>query len=150
MGLNRNNSNSPDYPSWDKMDHLTYLTMKPAIFETEDVKKMLQKDLVCANCGHPVTKVAEKIDVRGRHDHSFTNLGYLVRLGCFRNAQGCVGIQRISKGYSWFRGYSWQIQVCRECFTQLGWKYMSQNNSFYGLIFNMLREDETEKTDDNK
>jgi len=149
MAFNRNNSNSPEYPSWDKKDHLTYLQKAPSIFETEDDRKVLQKDLVCANCGHPVTMVAEKTDIHGRHDHSFTNLGYLVQLGCFRNAPGCIGIQGISNGYSWFRGYSWQIQVCQDCYAQLGWKYMSQNESFYALIFNMLREKEPEKTDDN-
>jgi len=132
---------------YEEIDHLTYLKKKPSIFEDEDDNKMLQKSLICAACGNHVTKVSEKIEVRGRHDHTFTNLGYPVQLGCFRNASGCSGVERISHGYSWFRGYSWQIQVCGKCFSQLGWKYMSQNDSFYGLIFNMLREDEPEETD---
>jgi hypothetical protein len=42
-------------------------------------------------------------------------------------------------------GYSWQIQLCRNCYTQLGWKYMSQDDSFYGLIFKMLREEKPEE-----
>ncbi|MBW1763719.1 MAG: hypothetical protein JRJ23_03100 [Deltaproteobacteria bacterium] len=129
--------------------HLTYLKKPSSLFETEEDKKMGQTNLICADCGHPVTKVSEKIDIFARHDHSFTNLGYLVELGCYRNAPGCIGIQRISNGYSWFRGYSWQIQLCQECFSQLGWKYMNDNESFYGLIFNMLKEDKPEETDDN-
>jgi hypothetical protein len=53
--------------------------------------------------------------------------------------------QSIPNGYSWFRGYAWQIQLCRNCFTQLGWKYMSQEDSFYGLGFKLLREEKPEK-----
>jgi hypothetical protein len=130
--------------SWGESDHLTYLEKRPSIFEDEDREKAGQKNLVCASCGHLVTKVSEKIDVRGRHDHSFGNLGYLVKLGCFRNAPGCTGVGRVSHGYSWFPGYAWQIQVCQKCYTQLGWKYMTRYDSFYGLIFGVLREEESE------
>ena len=129
--------------SWGESEHLTYLEKRSSIFEDEDGGKAGQKNLVCASCRHLVTKVSEKIDVRGRHDHSFGNLGYPVKLGCFRNAQGCTGVERVSHGYSWFPGYAWQIQVCRECYTQLGWKYMTQHDSFYGLIFGVLREEES-------
>ena len=131
--------------SWGVSDHLSYLEDRLPIFEDEYEKKIGRKNLVCASCGHLVTKVSEKIRVLGRHDHSFGNLGYLVKLGCFRNAPGCFGIDRISFGYSWFRGFSWQIQLCRQCYTQLGWKYMDQDESFYGLIFGMLREEEPEE-----
>ena len=129
--------------SWGESDHLTYLEKRLSIFEDEDAGKIGQKNLVCAACGHLVTKVSEKIDVRGRHDHSFGNLGYPVKLGCFGNAPGCTGVERVSHGYSWFPGYAWQIQVCQKCYTQLGWKYMTQHESFYGLIFGVLREEES-------
>ena len=129
--------------SWGESEHLTYLEKRPMIFDDEDGGKAGQKNLVCASCRHLVTKVSEKIDVRGRHDHSFGNLGYLVKLGCFRNAPGCIGVESVSHGYSWFPGYAWQIQVCENCFSQLGWKYMTQYDSFYGLIFGTLREEES-------
>lgn len=129
--------------SWGESEHLTYLEKRLSIFEDEDAGKSGQKNLVCSPCGHLVTKVSEKIEVRGRHDHSFGNLGYLVKLGCFRDAPGCFGVERISHGYSWFPGYAWQIQVCRDCYTQLGWKFTTQDDSFYGLIFGMLREEES-------
>jgi len=87
----------------------------------------------------------EKIEVRGRHNHDFPYYGHIVRLGCYRNAPGCMGIERVSNGYSWFRGYSWQIQLCRDCYVQLGWKFMSQDDSFYGLVFKMLREEKPEE-----
>jgi len=130
---------------WGKSDHLTYLENRLSIFEDEYSEKTGHKDLVCASCGHFVTKVSEKIEVRGHHDYSFGNLGYLVKLGCFRNAPGCIGLTRISNGYSWFRGYAWQIQVCQHCNDQLGWKYIKQDNRFFGLIFGMLREEEPEE-----
>ena len=135
----------PQHPSWEESDHLTYLEKRDSIFENEDDKKIRKKNLICANCKHPITKVSEQIEIYGRHDHTFTNLGYVVKLGCFRNALGCTGVQGVSHGYSWFRGYAWQIQVCESCYTQLGWKYMARDESFYGLIFNTLREEEPEE-----
>jgi hypothetical protein len=133
-----------EHPSWAGMDHLKYLQRKFSIFKNEEDRKILEHDLYCAECGLEITKVNEKIEIFGRHDHSFGNLGFLVQLGCYRNASGCNGVQGVSHGYSWFRGFAWQIQVCKKCYTQLGWKYMSEEESFYGLIFNTLREEEEE------
>ena len=131
--------------SHEEVEHLSYLQRTPSIFKNEYDEKLGQMNLICASCNYPVTKVSEKIEVRGRHDYSFSLYGDIVRLGCFRNAPGCMGVQGVSSGYSWFRGYSWHIQVCRKCFDQLGWKYMSPHGSFYGLMFNMLREDKPEE-----
>ena len=140
--MSSDNDKHKGFPPWAGMDHLNYLKVHPLIIEND---KSYQLDLTCSECRHPITKVSERIEVFGRHDHAFTNLGYLVQLGCFRHAPGCLGVERISHGYSWFRGYAWQIQFCRYCFTQLGWKYISEDDSFYGLIFNTLREEETEE-----
>ena len=136
------------YSSKEDLDHLTYLENSLSVLEHDD--KMREWRLVCATCGHLVTMVSEKIDFRGRHHHDFPYYGSVVRLGCFRHAPGCVGVERISHGYSWFRGYSWQIQLCRSCYTQLGWKYMTQDDSFYGLVFKMLREEKPEESPDCK
>lgn len=143
--MSSDNDKHMGFPPWAGMDHLSYLKVDPLIIEYDESYKLPDKDLTCSECKHPVTKVSERVEVFGRHDHSFRNLGYLVQLGCFRDAPGCLGVQGISHGYSWFRGYAWQIQVCRNCYTQLGWKYMSEDESFYGLIFNTLREEETEE-----
>ncbi|MFH1491568.1 MAG: cereblon family protein, partial [Pseudomonadota bacterium] len=136
----KDSNEPPLHLSWDEMDHLSYLK-RHSIFENDDHDQMGETTLICASCSHPVTKVSEKTDALGRHDHAFSYYREIVRLGCFRNAPGCLGVERISHGYSWFRGYAWQIQVCRNCFTQLGWKYISPDDSFYGLIFNTLREE---------
>jgi hypothetical protein len=126
------------YLSKEDIDHLTYLEKRHSVFDHDDT--ISDWRLVCASCGHLVTRVGEKIDYRGRHHHDFPYFGGIVRLGCYRNAPGCVGVERISNGYSWFRGYSWQIQLCRNCYTQLGWKYLGRDDGFYGLVFKMLRE----------
>lgn len=147
MGSDKSDDFSPQLPSWRGRDHLPYLNEKLLIFEDEDQEKLGKRILVCAECGHPVTTVAESIRIRGRHDHDFRYFNDIVQLGCFRRAEGCVGVQRISTGYSWFRGYAWQIQVCGKCYTQLGWKYMSEEGSFYGLVFKTLRETESENSE---
>jgi hypothetical protein len=140
MNADREKGISPGYLSDDQTGHLTYLKWNFSLFDNEEDEKIRQTDLVCASCGLPVTKVSEKIDIRGRHDYGFTNLGYLIQLGCYRHAPGCIGVDRVSHGYSWFRGYAWDIQLCRNCYTQLGWKYIGHEDSFYGLVFKMLRE----------
>mgnify|MGYP000741862403 FL=1 len=137
----------PIYPksrAYRKVEHLSYLNRPPSLFEDEEDAAMKHTRLLCAACGHPVTKVAEKTEIFGRHDHAFPYYNQMVQLGCYRNAPGAIGVERISYGYSWFRGYAWQIQVCEKCYTQLGWKYLSQDDSFYGLVFNTLREETPE------
>jgi hypothetical protein len=133
------------YPHKEDLEHLTYLDREPSLFENEENGNFREWRLVCASCGHTVTTVYERMDVRGRHHHDFPYYGHIVRLGCYRSAPGCVGVERISHGYSWFRGYAWQIELCRNCHTQLGWKYMSQEDSFFGLVFKLLREEKPEK-----
>ena len=140
MNADREKGISPAYLKDDQTSHLTYLKWNFSLFDNEEDEKIRQKDLVCAACGHPITKVAEKIEVRGKHDYGFTNLGYPIVLGCYRHAPGCVGINRVSHGYSWFRGYAWDIQLCENCHTQVGWKYMGPKDIFYGLVFKMLQE----------
>ncbi|MBN1102870.1 MAG: hypothetical protein JXL84_05580, partial [Deltaproteobacteria bacterium] len=101
------------YPSKEDLDHLTYIEESGSILGPEEEDKIREWRLVCASCGHPICQVAEGIKVRGRHHHDFPYYGGIVRLGCYRNAPGCVGVDRVSNGYSWFRGYSWQIQLCQ-------------------------------------
>ena len=139
MEFNRNYGIFSESFTDEDFDHLPYLKESPSLFKDE-ADTLRKRILTCAACDHPVTSVSETINVQGRHDHTFRYYDTIVRLGCFRNADGCLGVQGISYGYSWFRGYAWQIQVCRNCYTQLGWKYMSEEESFYGLAFKMLRE----------
>ena len=131
----------PDRPIHQKVEHLTYLNRPPSLFEDESDEAWLRARLVCASCGHYVTTVSEKKNVFGRHDHAFPYFNHVVQLGSYAEAPGCNSVERVSYGYSWFRGYAWQIQVCENCYTQLGWKYTSPDDSFYGLVFKTLREE---------
>lgn len=150
MNFDETKSISPEYLSDDQTEHLTYLKWDFSIFGNEEDEKILDTQLVCAACEHPVTKVSEKIDFKGRHDFGFRNLGYLIQLGCFRHAPGCKGTRRVSHGYSWFRGYSWEIQLCKHCSAQLGWKYMTEEDSFYGLVFKMLCEEKPKEDNEDE
>lgn len=145
MNSKTNDPLFPDRPAYKKIEHLTYLNRLPSLFEDESDEDWRQTRLLCAACGHPVTQVAQKKDIFGRHDHAFPYFNQVVQLGCYAEAPGCLSVERISYGYSWFRGYAWQIQVCQNCYTQLGWKYTSPDDAFYGLVFHALREETPEE-----
>lgn len=97
--------------------------------------------ILCRNCRHPVTQPSERIEVASAHRHTFTNPnGYLFEIGCFRNADGCAATGIITDDFTWFRGYSWQIGICRKCQNHIGWMFRSIDDRFYGLILDRLTE----------
>ena len=97
-------------------------------------------EIICAACHRPITHVRERISVNGRHEHVFANPhGYIYQIGCFAAAPGCVLIGQAESFFSWFPGYSWQIALCGQCGTLLGWAYRSAESGFYGLILEKLR-----------
>jgi hypothetical protein len=96
---------------------------------------------VCAYCGRAITSWASRIEVNGLHAHSFTNPeGIRYRVGCFADAGGLVVVGPRSSYWTWFPGYSWQIELCRGCREQLGWYYRSPDGVFHGLILDRLVE----------
>jgi hypothetical protein len=42
--------------------------------------------------------------------------------------------------WTWFPGYSWQVELCGHCDEQLGWIYRSSDADFHGLILDRLIE----------
>lgn len=47
-------------------------------------------------------------------------------------------VDRASTEFSWFPGYAWQIAVCKECDTHIGWKFIAvtknlKPKTFFGL-----------------
>ena len=48
-------------------------------------------------------------------------------------------VEKPSIEFSWFPGYSWQIAICSQCYTHVGWKFAAVNNrnltprTFFGL-----------------
>jgi hypothetical protein len=95
--------------------------------------------LLCARCGHPITASGWARDVDGHHEHSFFNPhGYLFRIGCFRQAPGCVPRGEEHAAYSWFDGFTWQIAHCLGCDTHLGWGFRGAEDRFHGLVLDRL------------
>ncbi|HET7363420.1 MAG TPA: cereblon family protein [Burkholderiales bacterium] len=98
--------------------------------------------LLCARCGHAVTRQGERIEVDGAHEHRRTNpAGYRFHFGCFRAAPGCTTQGAATDEHTWFAGYAWRIANCASCLGQLGWRYERGADAFYGLIFERLAEE---------
>lgn len=98
-----------------------------------------EKRLFCAACRHAITHQDERIEVNGRHEHSCTNpAGYTFRIGCFREAGGCIGTGAATEAHTWFNGYAWRVAVCASCERHLGWRFEGPADHFHGLILERL------------
>ncbi|PCI29696.1 MAG: hypothetical protein COB67_03570 [SAR324 cluster bacterium] len=97
--------------------------------------------LRCKVCSHKIVKPKDKIEVQGGFDHNFLNpAGRVFHIGCFQDAQGCFATGGSSSEWSWFQGFTWQIALCNQCLSHLGWIFDSpqEQHSFYGLILDTL------------
>jgi hypothetical protein len=96
--------------------------------------------LACASCLGAVTTSAARIEVGGRHEHSFVNPhGLRFRIGCFA-AASAVPVGEASAYWTWFPGFQWQIELCAACGGHLGWRFLSADSTFHGLILDRLVE----------
>ncbi len=97
--------------------------------------------LACAACRVCITSDAARIEVGGRHEHTFANpFGYVYHIGCFAAAVGLARVGRPSAEFAWFPGYLWQIEPCAACGEHLGWWFQAAARGFHGLILNRLVE----------
>ncbi len=97
--------------------------------------------IFCRNCRFAVTSPSERIEVNSFHRHTFANPnGYLFEIGCFKEAEGCAATGMRTDEFTWFKGYFWQVGICRKCHNHLGWLFQSSGDYFYGLILNRLSE----------
>ena len=91
--------------------------------------------LVCRSCGLAITREDKRIMTAGAHRHTFFNpAGIVYELGCFSEAGGCVLVGPRSPEFSWFAGCLWQVALCRGCGKHLGWHFLGDGHSFFGLI----------------
>ena len=91
--------------------------------------------VLCSFCYGAVTDTDNCIAVNGSHSHIFANPhGYVFEIGCYKRAAGCVAMPAPSVEFSWFRGYHWQVAICKTCSSHLGWYFQSNESSFFGLI----------------
>lgn len=89
----------------------------------------------CRQCRTLITTSDAAIELAGQHQHVFTNpAGHIFTLVLFRHARCEVaGIPTLE--YTWFGGYAWQMALCGNCGSHLGWYYTHPEfPDFYGLI----------------
>jgi len=97
--------------------------------------------LACAGCLQAITTAAARTAVGGAHEHTFTNpAGFQFHIGCFARAAGCRAIGEPSTYWTWFAGYSWQVEHCSACGEHLGWLFRGQGHVFHGLVLDRLVE----------
>ncbi len=119
------------------VDHNQQVT--PQDIDDFDKKEFLH----CLECHYPITRKSERILMNEKYRHVFANPhGYIYQIGCFAQASGCVLASQESSHFSWFPGYTWQIALCGQCWTLLGWAFQASKNRFFGLILDKLTEEE--------
>jgi hypothetical protein len=95
--------------------------------------------IICKNCGHVITLPECIISVNGEHVHAFTNPGgFSYEIGCFSTAEGCVVYGDPTPEHTWFSGFRWSFSICSNCLVHLGWYYEREDESFFGLILDLL------------
>jgi hypothetical protein len=102
------------------------------------------KALACASCLRPVTTGAARTAVAGAHEHTFANpAGFQFHIGCFARAIGCLAVGEPSTHWTWFSGYSWQVEQCATCGDHLGWLFRAEAHAFHGFVLDRLVEAES-------
>jgi len=96
--------------------------------------------LRCAVCDHRITDRGYRIEHSGAHEHTFVNPhGIVHTIGCYSSAPGCAHVGDIVETFSWFPGFSWQIAICGNCQTHMGWVFRCGDEQFHGLILAVLK-----------
>jgi len=97
--------------------------------------------LACVRCQRPITTRLAQVQMNGSHVHTFDNPdGERFRIGCFSEASGLLKVGPSTLEWTWFAGYTWQVEVCAGCRVQLGWLYRRAEHRFHGLILDGLIE----------
>lgn len=97
----------------------------------------------CVRCGAFVTRGRFGIRMNGEHEHVvFNPAGILFRVMCFSDAPGAVAVGNASDQFTWFKGFTWRIALCKGCGVHMGWMYEGTGAPavFFGLIRPMLVE----------
>ena len=118
-------------------DHERDMLIESRLKEADNNEK--EKRIFCASCGQVITHQDERITVQGGHEHRFANPHRIeFHIGCFRQAHGCTQMGERTKEWTWFASHAWQIALCGQCRTHLGWRFDSPDSGFYGLILDRL------------
>jgi hypothetical protein len=77
----------------------------------------------------------------GAQAHTFTNpYGMRFHIGCFGHVVGCALEGEPTSYWTWFPGYTWQVENCGSCRQHLGWLFRSPTHVFHALILDRLVE----------
>jgi hypothetical protein len=131
--------NQTDRRLFDSIDwELTGRALRQTLGEEQETSE--GQYLCCRYCRLPITREDQRIPVQGQHEHLYSNPhGIVFHFGCFATAPGCQSLGTPSEEWSWFRGFSWQIAICKGCGEHLGWRYSSlHGDNFHGLILKHL------------
>lgn len=106
----------------------------------DETEEQEEKYLLCKQCENKITLPNNKIEVAGDFEHTFLNPGgHVFHIGCFFEADGCLALGVPTAEWTWFEGFEWQVALCNQCNTHLGWFYRSrEEQNFFGLIMNLL------------
>jgi hypothetical protein len=89
----------------------------------------------CAACAHALTRERSRIEVDGKHVHTFVNpAGVEYTIRCFGEAPGCAGAGDESTVWTWFPGFAWRMAMCARCRAHVGWSFRREASAFWGLI----------------
>lgn len=99
-----------------------------------------EKYILCKHCENKITLPNKQIEVGGDFEHTFLNPGaHVFRIGCFFEAEGCSAVGVPTVEWTWFDGFEWQVAICNQCNSHLGWFYRSRDErNFFGLILDLL------------
>ncbi|HTQ47759.1 MAG TPA: cereblon family protein [Polyangiaceae bacterium] len=93
----------------------------------------------CSGCGQAITRARARIEVEGKHVHTFVNpAGFEYTIRCFAEAPGCVGAGEESTFWSWFRGFAWRMAACAGCGAHVGWSFRKEESVFWGLVVDRI------------
>jgi hypothetical protein len=96
--------------------------------------------LRCTACDHAIAREQARIDVQGKHVHTFVNpAGHEFTVRCFGEAPGCRGMGDESTFWTWFPGFAWRIALCAQCGTHVGWSFRGAAEAFWGLVVERVR-----------
>ena len=113
--------------------------VRPEEVSQQDTLEQDDPEILCRACGHSITHPDHRILKADSFSHTFANpYGHVFEIGCFSKAPGCVTASPASDEFSWFKGYVWAVAVCSRCASQLGWRFSSGADTFYGLILDQL------------
>jgi hypothetical protein len=112
--------------------------------EQREQRDDVERAVRCARCGHALTTEKQRIEVHGRHAHTFMNpSGVIFDVRCYGDVPGaaCEGVP--DSATSWFPGTAWIYAHCAQCKCHVGWRYVridepEAGRVFFGLIADTL------------